>query len=110
MTLSRASQQAVAGSVCILGMFYYFARPGLGYYFIDDDVMNLRFGWPVPIHELLRQMVTFSANSYRPAHMLYYRLLFDVAGLHPRPFHWVTFGFLVLNLLLLFLFAKRLTK
>jgi hypothetical protein len=32
-----------------------------------------------------------------------------LAGLHPRPFHWVCFGILVTNLALLFLVARSLT-
>ncbi len=110
MLLSRARQQAVAASLVIVGMFYYFARPGLTYYFTDDDVMNLRRAWPTPVHQLLRQTFTFDPNGYRPAGLLFYRSMFSLAGLDPRPFHWVCFAFLVINLALLFLLAKTLTN
>src|ERR1700730_14422024 len=110
MTLSRASLQAVGGSVFIAGMFYYFARPGLSYYFTDDDIMNLRRAWPVPTRDLLRQVFTFDPQGYRTVGLLFYRLMFSLAGLHPRPFHWVCFAFLVVNLALLFLLAKTLTN
>src|SRR5690349_4648638 len=102
--------QAIAASVVIVGMFYYFARPGLSYYFTDDDVMNLRFAWPIPVRELLRQVIMFSPEAYRPVHMLFYRVMYTLAGLNPAPFHWVTFGLLIFNVALLFLFARSLTK
>lgn len=109
MPLGRARQLGVAASLVIVGMFYYFAHPGLSYYFTDDDVMNLRRAWPTPVHELLRQTFTFDPNSYRPVGLLFYRVMFAAAGLHPMPFHWVCFALLVINIGLLFLLAESLT-
>lgn len=106
----KARLALLAAGLAIIVMFYYFARPGLSYYFTDDDVMNLRHAWPVPISDLLRQTVTFDPEAYRPVGLLFYRLMFSLAGLHPMPFHWVCLTLLVINLVLLFWLSLSLTR
>ncbi|MGI8742042.1 MAG: hypothetical protein ACR2NN_05645 [Bryobacteraceae bacterium] len=101
--------RVAAASALIAAIFFRFARPGLGYYFTADDVMNLRRAWPEPVWHFARDCFTFSPVAYRPFGLLEYRAIFALVGFHPLPFHLISFGFLSFNLVLLAWLARRLT-
>ena len=96
-------------AVVIAAIFFYFARPGLDYYFTDDDIMNLRQSRPAPVSKLLVQTFGFAPQAYRPVGQLFYRGMLALVGLHPRPFHWACFGLLLFNIFLLFSLVRQLT-
>ena len=97
-------------AAAIVGVFLWFASPGLAYYFGADDIMNLRRSWPRPIGELIRDCILIWQPAYRPLGDLAYRLIFEMAGLHPWPFHLVCFALLTGNIFLVYCLAQRLTK
>src|SRR5437588_6871120 len=107
--VKHATAGKIAATLVIIGLFYYFAKPGLSYYLDDDDIMNLRQSWPAPVSKFLSQIVTFEPQAYRPVGLLFYRAMFTISDLHTSAYHAVCFALLLLNLYLLFVFARALT-
>jgi hypothetical protein len=96
--------------VFIAAFFFYFAHPGLSYYFDADDVMNLRQAWPDSPWALLWKNAFFWEQSYRPLGLVLYRLVFQLFGLNPFPYHVACFALLLGNLVLVYFVAHRLTE
>jgi hypothetical protein len=97
----------LAGAAVIVGIFTYFAWPGLFYYFDADDVTNLRRAWPDPIWKAI--LANFSIGSQRSLVSLIYRLLYAIAGFHPFPYHLLCLTLLLTNIYLLYRVADQLT-
>ncbi len=72
--------------------------------------MNLRRSWPKPIWEMIRDCIFLWQPAYRPLGDLAYRLMFELAGLHPWLYHLVCFALLIGNSFLLYCLAQRLTQ
>ncbi len=72
--------------------------------------MNLYWAFAnVSWGKLLAANIVPFTTVYRPMGALYYRSVFEVAGLNPLGFRLVTYAFLYLNILLLILVVRRLT-
>lgn len=48
----------------------------------------------------------FGPGTYRPMVNAFWSIMYNIFGLDPRPYHFVSLGFHVLNVVLVFLFAK----
>jgi hypothetical protein len=91
------------------GFFFYCAGFGLRTTFGYDDVMNIDFAWGPPLNSLALALVNPFTTFYRPVGSLVYRIVFDGFGLNPLPFRVVVYGFLLLNLFLVYKLALRLS-
>src|ERR1035441_3570093 len=92
------------------GFFFYCAGFGLRTQFGYDDVMNIDFAWEPPLKSLAFALVNPFTKFYRPVGSLIYRVIFDIFGLNPLPFRIVVYGFLLLNLYLVYRLALRLSR
>ncbi|HLJ48521.1 MAG TPA: hypothetical protein VKU01_21045 [Bryobacteraceae bacterium] len=97
------------GGAAVVGMFFWLAYPGLAFYFTDDDIMNIRRAWSIPVSRLIIDSLTFNPQAYRPIGLLWYRGMFGLFGLTPGPFHWFCFALIVANLYLLYSLVKVLS-
>jgi hypothetical protein len=79
----------------VLAYYLFFVLPGLGFYFDNDDMMNLYLAWSRPLME-----------TYRPTGALFYRTVFAAAGFNPFPFRVVCLILGALNMGLCFRFAR----
>jgi len=80
-------------------------------YFSPDDLMNLHRSWAPPAGALVKANLLFFLNSpfYRPVGSDFYRVMFELAGLNPVPFHIVNLFILAANMWLTYCVARRLT-
>ncbi|MFL6463301.1 MAG: hypothetical protein ACJ73N_02700 [Bryobacteraceae bacterium] len=109
---SPLRQPAVAAalvSLLIAGFCLLCIWPGLTPGFDGDDLMNLNFGWQPPLRTLVIANLVPFTSFYRPAGGAYYRLCLALFGWHPAFFRTVTVGLLLLNLLLVYKLAHRLS-
>ncbi len=93
----------------VLAMLLWFSWPGIHSYFVDDDILNLRNAIGVPAGKLVYQTFALSPDGYRPAGLLWYKTMREIAGMNLLPFRIAPMLFLVLNLGLMCLFAFALT-
>ena len=96
-------------AVLFAGFFFYCTGFGLRTPFGYDDVMNIDFAWEPPLKNLAVALVVPFTKFYRPVGSLVYRVVFDIFGLNPLPFRIVVYGFLLLNLYLVYKLALRLS-
>lgn len=96
-------------ALIVLAVFFSCTRQGSPYRFDADDIMNLHQSYAAPAKALLRALVFPFTTFNRPVGGLYYRICFDLFGWNPPAFRSVTFVFMVANLALLYLLARRLT-
>src|SRR3954451_19131902 len=109
---SPLRQPAVAAalvSLLIAGFCLLCIWPGLTPGFDGDDLMNLNFCWQPPLRTLVIANLVPFTSFYRPAGGAYYRLCLALFGWHPAFFRTVTVGLLLLNLLLVYKLAHRLS-
>jgi hypothetical protein len=97
-------------AVAIAGFFFYLAGFGLNARLGFDDVMNLTFAWEPTLRELLLAVPNPATHIYRPTGALLYRLIFDAAGLNSFAFRNVFYAILCLNLLLVYLLARKVSE
>jgi hypothetical protein len=90
--------------------FFYCAGFGLRTHFSDDDVMNIDYAWEPPLQKLVLGLAVPFTTFYRPVGSLVYRVMFDIFGLNPSPIRVVVYGFLLLNLWLVYRLAVRLSE
>lgn len=105
-------KSAVATLFTLLPFLYFTFCAGFGVWasFYADDIMNLYWAFAnVSWGKLLAANIVPFTTVYRPMGALYYRSVFEVAGLNPLGFRLVTYAFLYLNILLLILVVRRLT-
>lgn len=106
---SIVSVKKVFIALLFAGFFFYCAGFGLRTHFGYDDVMNISFAWDPPLQDLALALANPFTTFYRPVGSLVYRLVFDIFGLNPSPFRVVVYGFLLLNLYLVYKLALRLS-
>lgn len=99
-------------AIALLLFLWFFAYAGFGLRasFDADDLMNMHIAFVTPWGKLLAANLVPFTTVYRPAGSLYYRVVYELAGLHPLPFRLVTYGFHLLNMALLGLLARRLSR
>ena len=107
--LGRPAVVAALLGFLIAGFCLFCIRPGLTPGFDGDDLMNLNFGWQPPLHTIIWANLVPFTSFYRPAGGAYYRLCLFLFGWHPAAFRTVTVCFLLLNLLLVYKLARRLS-
>ncbi len=111
-TRTRWTSRLSAGAVAALvgGFFLYCTWPGLFVGFDNDDVMNLHFAWSPPLSKfLLGNLVPFT-TFYRPSGAAYYRLCYALFGWRPGAFRGVTYALMLVNLFLVYLLGRKLTR
>ncbi len=93
----------------IAGWFFGNAWRGLTEFFSGDDMMNLYRAWDFPPRHLIVANLTPFNKVYRPAGAVFYRVLYDLFGLHPLPFRIAIYCLLLVNIALLYWLAKLLS-
>lgn len=93
----------------IAGFFFFCVGFGLRTQFGYDDITNIHVAWEPPLQKLALGLVVPFTTFYRPAGSAIYRVLFDLFGLNPLPFRVVAYGFLLVNLFLVYKIARRLS-
>ena len=101
----------IAVSSFIAIYFLAFTKDARYSYFTPDDCMNLYRSWANPAAGLVRGNFLFFLNSpvYRPMAGAWYRVIFDIAGFNPVPFHIANLVILAANIWLTYCVARRLT-
>lgn len=92
---------AVAAGI-IVSILLWFAGSGLFAYLTSDDARNIYLAWRKPYYRILLENVAFFTPAYRPMGTLFYRLLFDIAGLNALPYRIICFALIIFNLYLLY--------
>jgi hypothetical protein len=105
----RKTAPLAALAVVITAMPLWLARAGLRAYFTGDDMMNLYGCWIKPWGDLLFANVMYWSPFYRPAGGLFYRGIFALFGFDPLPFRIACYGIMIVNLVLLYALARRLS-
>ncbi len=100
----------MAAALVIAAQFAWFAGAGLRSYFSPDDMMNLYGSWSQPAWKLVGANLLYWSGAYRPMGGLFYATLFALFGFNPLPFRIACFAILLLNLLLVYAFTRRLTS
>jgi len=100
---------ALLTALALFAWLVYLIRGGLASWFDGDDLMNLFFSLDRPWPALLKANLMFWSSYYRPAGGLFYRVIYDVWGFHPLPFHIAAFAFLLVDFWLLAVIVRRLT-
>ena len=90
----------------MLAYFVYLTIPGLCAYFTHDDLMNIYKAWSVPFSDVLQANLTFWSTFYRPLGSLFYASFFDRFGLDPFPYRLVCYTLVVVNLVVVYAFAR----
>jgi hypothetical protein len=97
----------------LAGMFYlYFLKytaGGLASWFSRDDLMNLYFSWSRPWTELLKANVFFFTGQ-RPLGGIYYAGIHWIWGFNPLPYRVGALILVSINLVLLFLVVRELSR
>jgi hypothetical protein len=93
----------------IAGWFFANAWRGLTEFFSGDDMMNLYHAWDFPLRHLIVANLTPFNKVYRPAGAVFYRVLYDIFGLHPVPFRIAIYCLLLVNIALIYWLAKLLS-
>jgi hypothetical protein len=96
----------IAVIAAIAGWFFGNAWRGLTESFSGDDMMNLYHAWDFPLRHLIVANLTPLNKVYRPAGAVFYRVLYDLFGLHPFPFRIAIYCLLLVNIALLYWLAK----
>ena len=102
-----------AGCLLLVSVYIYywhFIVPGLHMWFSGDDVMNLHYYWSRPLSRLLCANIVFFTDYYRPMGGLFYWITYTLAGFDAFPFRVLVFVILSINLWLMFLTVRRLTR
>ena len=72
------------------------------------NVTNLYRAWELPVGKLAAANLTPFTKVYRPLGSAYYSVVHWTAGFDPFWFRIVTFGFAIVNVVLVFILARRL--
>jgi hypothetical protein len=99
----------IAVIAAIAAWFFGNAWRGLTEFFSGDDMMNLYHAWDFPAQGLIVANLTPFNRVYRPAGAVFYRVLYDLFGLHPRPFRIAVYCLLLVNIALIYWLAKLLS-
>ncbi len=90
-----------AGIAVLVGLYFLHLTLRVALTFFNpDDVTNLYAAWTDPWYKIIKANILFWSGYTRPLGALLYRLLYALAGFHPRPFHVAAFGLLLVNLAL----------
>ena len=108
-TRLRALAPWAAGAF-LVAYFFWFAGDALGTFYTPDDAMNIHRAWIATWPGMLKAVVCYWSQAYRPAGAILLRVVFDLGGFRPVVLHVVCFAFLLANLRLAFVFVRGLTN
>ena len=94
--------------VAVIAWFLFLIRRAFSGYFNVDDITNLVVPFMKGFGALVQGSVLFWTGAIRPLGGMFYLVLYQFAGFHPRPFRYAAIALLVLNLVLLYLVLRRL--
>jgi hypothetical protein len=77
--------------------------------FTEDDLMNMYAAWILPLPKLLIGNLTPFMAVYRPVGSVFYRVMYDAAGLNPLPFRVAAYALMILNIWLVYRLIRELT-
>jgi hypothetical protein len=95
--------------ISLAAYFCYFALDSLRAHFAPDDMMNMHIYWSEGWSRMLLSQVDIFHNHLRPGGGLFYRPIFQFAGLNPLPFHIAIVLIMAANVVLTYHFVKLLT-
>lgn len=104
----------LAALVCLfIGCYFFvFTRDARFSYFTPDDCLNLYRAWANPAASLWKAGIVFFRvdwSAYRPIPSAWYRLIYDVAGFNPLPFHIANLLVIAADVWLTYCLVRRLT-
>jgi hypothetical protein len=100
----------IAGCAVILFNFFWFNRNIIRFRFAPDEMMNMGWAWEAGLSKIVKAILAFWTQLYRPTGALYYWLLHHFFGLNPLPFRVVDLAFLLVNVGLAYGVMHRLTR
>jgi hypothetical protein len=114
---SRPREQAVTGiawkgvavGLALAAWFLDHTWRGLLCGFQGDDMMNMYQAWILPVWRLAWGNLTPFSAVYRPVGSVFYRVMYAAAGFHPLPFRIVLYAVMLVNIGLLYRFARQVT-
>jgi hypothetical protein len=112
MALTPARRAVLERSLVALALAAWFLDHtwrGLLCTFQGDDMMNLYRAWVLPVKRLALGNLTPFTAVYRPVGSLFYKFMYAAAGFHPLPYRIAIYALLLLNIALLYRFARLLT-
>jgi hypothetical protein len=101
-----ARWRRLAFGFLIIAWFLYFNWAGLWAHFAADDMMNMDLYWRMSPARLLLDHLMPWRGSFRPMGALFYLPLLAIFGLNPVPYHAVLLVLLIVNLYLMYRFAR----
>lgn len=110
-TPGRARELAVSVAIA-LGLAAWFLDHtwrGLFVMFQGDDMMNTYLAWVLPWRRLVWGNLTPFTTVYRPVGSLFYKIMYAAAGFHPLPFRIALYALMLVNIGLLYRFARQVT-
>lgn len=99
-----------AGLLPALCVLFWQAGFGLRLFFFPDDVMNMLGAYRLPLWRALTDVWWPASGAYRPTGGFFYRVLYEVFGFTPGPFHIASFAVQAGNLAVLYSYAWRLSR
>ena len=96
-------------ALCYGIWFFRMTRYGLHSWFSEDDLLNIYYCWSKPFSALLRGNIVFFSHYSRPMGELLLYVLYSAFGFNPAPFNVVRMLLCFASLVVLYLFAERLT-
>jgi len=102
----------VSGALAIAVYFLYFTDGGLRTGFSHDDLMNTWRAWQDPLPHILKENLFFFLypSDSRPLGTLFYHVFFNAFGLDPLPYRLCMLAFLLVNIYLVYAFARRISQ
>jgi hypothetical protein len=100
---------SVCAGILVAIYFWKFTHVSLRTSFSDDDLMNLFFAWREPFLEIIKANFFIPTNVIRPFGALFYSTFYHLFGLDGLPFRVFCYAVLWCNVLLTYVFARRLT-
>jgi hypothetical protein len=85
-------------------------RTGLHSWFSSDDLLNTYYCWSHPIRDPIVGNIVFFNHYYRPMGELLLACLYAVFGFNPGPFNIVRLVLCAADVVVLYVFAARLTR
>src|ERR1700722_3152064 len=102
----------ISAPLSIGAYFFFFTDGGLRTGFTHDDLMNLWHSWQDPLPHILKENLLFFLYplAYRPMGTLFYHVFFNAFGLDPLPYRICLLAFLLVNIYLVYAFARRISQ
>ena len=97
-------------AVSYAAYFFLMVRPGLDSWFSEDDLLSLYYCWSKPLGDLLKALVLFWQPYTRPLRELVFYIFYSAWGFDPFPSNVLRMVLCALNVVVLGLFVRRLSR